>query len=242
MNLMPLALIVGLLLASLLVYGVVHPRPPARWDPGEERARMVERQIEARGVKDPRVLQAMRTVPRHLFVPPAYRERAYEDGPLPIGKGQTISQPYMVAVMTELLEPEAGDRVLEVGTGSGYQAAVLSPLVKKVYTTEIIPELAERAREVLLASGYENVEVLTGDGFQGLPKHAPFDGIIVTAAPPEVPEPLLEQLGLGGRLVIPIGEWKQELKVLERTEEGIQTRTLFQVKFVPMEGEAQQTR
>ncbi len=125
---------------------------------------------------------------------------------------------------------------------SGYQAAVLSPLVEKVYTIEIIPELAERAREVLQASGCENVEVLTGDGFQGLPKHAPFDGIIVTAAPPEVPEPLLEQLGLGGRLVIPVGEWKQELKVLERTEEGIQTRTLFRVQFVPMKGEAQQTR
>ena len=171
-------------------------------------------------MRDPRVLAALRAVPRHRFVPEAYREGAYDDGPLPIGQGQTISQPYIVAVMTEQLRPEPGDRVLEIGTGSGYQAAVLARLVARVYSIEIVPELAERARATLAELGVANVEVFTGDGYRGLPEHAPFDGIVVTAAPPEVPQPLLDQLALGGRLVVPVGRRDQELRVLERTADG----------------------
>jgi protein-L-isoaspartate(D-aspartate) O-methyltransferase len=194
---------------------------------------MVREQIEARGVRDPRVLAAMRAVPRHRFVPDAYRESAYEDGPLPIGHRQTISQPYIVAVMTELLRPQPGDRVLEIGTGSGYQAAVLARLVERVYSIEIVPELAERARATLAELGVANVEVFAGDGFQGLPDRAPFDGIVLTAAPAEVPQPLLDQLALGGRMVAPVGGMDQDLRVLERTPEGIRTTRLFPVRFVP---------
>jgi protein-L-isoaspartate(D-aspartate) O-methyltransferase len=208
-----------------------------RGDEGDWRARadgMVREQIEARGVRDARVLSALRAVPRHRFVPEAYRERAYEDGPLPIGEGQTISQPYIVGVMTELLRPEAGDRVLEVGTGSGYQAAVLAPLVKQVYSIEIVPELAERARATLSELGVSNVVVVTGDGYRGLPEHAPFDGILVTAAPRELPQALLDQLAVGGRLVAPVGGFDQDLRVVEKTAEGLRSETLFPVRFVPM--------
>ena len=208
-------------------------------DAQAQRERMVERQIAGRGVQNPRVLEAMRRVPRHLFVPSAQRAEAYQDRALPIGKGQTISQPYVVARMTELLEPEVGDRILEVGTGSGYQAAVLAELVGKVYSIEIVPELAEAARARLAAQGYENVVVIAGDGYRGLPGEAPFDGIIVTAAPKRVPEPLLDQLARGGRLVIPVGGKDQFLQVFERTEQGIQKRELFPVRFVPMTGEAE---
>jgi protein-L-isoaspartate(D-aspartate) O-methyltransferase len=200
----------------------------------DDRAEMVRAQIEARGVEDPRVLEAMRTVPRHRFVPDYLRASAYEDGPLPIGHGQTISQPYIVAVMTEQLAPEPDDVVLDVGTGSGYQAAVLSRLVKKVYSIEIVPELAEDARERLAALGYTNVEVITGDGWVGLPDHAPYDGILVAAAPPEVPEALREQLAEGARLLIPVGDWAQDLRVIERTAKGFDERTLFGVRFVPL--------
>ena len=203
---------------------------------------MVENQIERRGVKDPRVLEAMRTVPRHLFIPEPYQGRAYQDRALPIGMGQTITQPYVVAVMTGALHPKSSDKVLEVGTGSGYQAAVLSGLVEKVYSIEIIPELAERARRTLKALGYDNVVVITGDGYRGLADEAPFDGIIVTAAPETIPEPLIEQLRVGGRLVIPVGGRSQRLRVAERTKEGIQMRTLFGVRFVPMTGEAQEAK
>jgi len=204
------------------------------------RASMVTTQIEARGVANPRVLDAMREVPRHLFVPESLRQEAYADHPLPIGRGQTISQPYIVAAMTELLDPQPEDRVLEVGTGSGYQAAVLSLLVERVYTIEIVPELAERARRQLERLGYENVVVISGDGYRGLSEQAPFDGIMVTAAPEKVPEPLIKQLVPGARLVIPVGGRYQELRVLQRTEEGIRTRTIFPVRFVPMTGEAQE--
>jgi protein-L-isoaspartate(D-aspartate) O-methyltransferase len=238
----PLSTLLVALLLLLLVglgYALMRTRPASARDWEAERARMVEAQIEARGVKDPRVLEAMRTVPRHRFVPEAYRARAYEDRPLPIGEGQTISQPYMVAVMTELLELEPDDRVLEIGTGSGYQAAVLSELVDAVYSIEIVPELAERARKLLAADGYDDVVVITGDGYKGLTEHAPFDAIIVTAAPEKVPQPLLEQLAVGGSLVIPVGGRSQWLKVLERTEAGFETKTMFQVRFVPMTGEAQ---
>jgi protein-L-isoaspartate(D-aspartate) O-methyltransferase len=196
-------------------------------------AAMVREQIEARGVKAPQVLEALRSVPRHRFVGPAERPYAYQDGPLPIGHGQTISQPYIVAVMTELLRPEPGDRVLEIGTGSGYQAAVLSRLVERVYSIEIVPELAAGARATLAELGISNVEVVTGDGYAGLPEHAPFDGILLTAAPPEIPQPLLDQLAPGGRLVAPVGRADQELRLVERTPEGLRTQRLFPVRFVP---------
>ncbi len=208
----------------------------ARW--AAERTEMVRSQIAARDVRDPRVLDAMREVPRHRFVPLDYQDRAYLDRPLPIGLGQTISQPYIVAVMTELLRPEATDRVLEIGTGSGYQAAVISRLVAKVYTIEIVPELAERAAKTLAELGYANVEVSSGDGYRGIPSEAPFDGILVTAAPDEIPEPLIEQLAVGGRMVIPVGDFYQQLTVVEKTDQGISKRTVFPVRFVPMTGEA----
>ncbi len=203
------------------------------------REEMVSRQIEARGIRDPRVLAAMRHVPRHRFVEPSLRRHAYDDGPLPIGRRQTISQPFIVAAMSEALDPQPQDRVLEIGTGSGYQAAVLSRLVERVYSIEIIEELALRAREVLADGDYDNVEVVIGDGYRGLPREAPFDGIIVTAAPTAVPQPLIEQLRPGGRLVVPVGDWSQELRVIEKTEAGVVSRVLFPVRFVPMTGEAE---
>jgi protein-L-isoaspartate(D-aspartate) O-methyltransferase len=201
---------------------------------------MVTKQLEARGISAPRVLEAMRTVPRHLFVPEHLHARAYDDTPLPIGHAQTISQPYIVASMSQLLDAAASDTVLEIGTGSGYQAAVLSLLVKQVYSIEIIPELAERARNTLTELGYHNVTVITGDGYRGLPKHAPFDGIIVTAAPEVIPQPLLDQLAIGAKLVIPVGGSYQELKVVERSEQGIQSRDVYPVRFVPMTGEVRE--
>lgn len=204
----------------------------AEWK--ERAAAMVREQIEARGMRDTRVLAALRNVPRQRFVPEAYRPRAFDDAPLPIGRGQTISQPYVVAVMTQELQPEPGDRVLEIGTGSGYQAAVLAGLVARVYTIEIVPELAAGARATLAALGIENVEVFTGDGYRGLPGHAPFDGILVTAAPREVPQPLLDQLAVGGRLVAPVGGADQELRVLTRSADGIRSEALFPVRFVPL--------
>jgi protein-L-isoaspartate(D-aspartate) O-methyltransferase len=200
---------------------------------------MVDRQIVARGVTNERVLDAMRRVPRHLFVPEALRHAAYEDTPLPIGFAQTISQPYIVAAMSEALDPQPTDRVLEVGTGSGYQAAVLAEIVAKVYSIEIVEELGLRARADLAAAGYDNIDVRIGDGYAGLPDEAPFDGIIVTAAPPVVPPPLVEQLAMGARLVIPVGEAFQELRVLTRTEDGMTEETLLPVRFVPMTGRAQ---
>lgn len=204
-----------------------------------DRYQMVAEQIESRGIKNVSVLRAMREVPRHLFVPQAYRRSAYEDRPLPIGHQQTISQPFIVAAMTELLNPQRTDKVLEIGTGSGYQAAVLSRLVKHVYSIEIVKPLADRARKDLKSIGFENITVIFGDGYKGLPKHAPFDGIIVTAAPPEIPKPLLDQLKVGGKMVIPVGETRQELKLLTKTKDGIKTERIFGVRFVPMTGEAQ---
>ena len=181
----------------------------------------------------------MRETPRHLFVPESARARAYGDHPLPIGGRQTISQPYIVAAMTELLRPEPGDVMLEIGTGSGYQAAVLAQLVKKVYSIEILPELADRAKRTLADTGHDNVVVITGDGYRGLPEKAPFDGIIVTAAPGHVPPALVEQLGVGARLVIPVGDWYQELQVWEKTASGVKKESVFPVRFVPMTGEAE---
>jgi len=203
------------------------------------RAEMVRTQIEARGVKDPNVLAAMRSVPRHLFVPSEWRSQAYADHPLPIGEGQTISQPYIVGLMSELLGVGAGDRVLEIGTGSGYQAAVLAAMGCEVYTIEIRPSLAQEAQARLAQMGATNVHVRSGDGYQGWPEAAPFAGIIVTAAPDRIPEPLLEQLAPGGSMVIPVGSFYQQLKVITRTESGFKERDVIPVRFVPMTGEVE---
>lgn len=203
---------------------------------------MVEEQIRARGIRDEAVLEAMRRVPRHRFVPEDLAESAYRDHPLPIGHGQTISQPYVVAFMSEAAEVRPGDRVLEVGTGSGYQAAVLAEMGAEVFTIEILPPLAERARRALEQCGYRNVHVRVGDGFRGWPEKAPFDAIVVTAAPKEIPPPLLEQLAVGGRLVIPVGERKQHIVRVRRTPEGLERERLLPVRFVPMTGEAQWDR
>ena len=205
----------------------------------DERRAMVDRQLAGRDVKDTTVLAAMRTVPRHEFVPEAFRGRAYDDQPLPIGLNQTISQPYIVGIMTQLLDPQPGDTVLEIGTGSGYQAAVLAELVAHVYTIEIVEPLAQRADSTLKALGYTNVTVKAGDGYRGWPEHAPFDGIIVTAAPDHVPQPLIDQLAPGGHLVIPVGDAWQELLVLTREGSKVHRRAVTPVRFVPMTGEAE---
>jgi protein-L-isoaspartate(D-aspartate) O-methyltransferase len=203
------------------------------------RQRMVKEQIAARGVDDPRVLAALAKVPRHEFIPEEGRDHAYEDHPVPIGHGQTISQPYIVAIMTQLARLDARSKVLEIGTGSGYQAAVLGEVAGEVYTIEILPPLAKRAEETLARLAYANVHVRAGDGYQGWPENAPFDAVVVTAAPPEIPAPLREQLAVGGRMVIPVGDRYQELRVITRTETGFEERTEFPVRFVPMTGEAQ---
>jgi protein-L-isoaspartate(D-aspartate) O-methyltransferase len=207
------------------------------------RARMVETQIAARGVRDPRVLAAMRKVPRHLFVDPAAAAQAYEDHPVPIGNNQTISQPYIVALMTELLELPPKGRALEIGTGSGYQSAILGEIAAEVYSIEILPELAQMAGRKLKELGYANVEVREGDGYRGWPEHAPFDGIIVTAAPEKIPEPLVEQLAVGGRMVIPVGGFFQELKVFTKEKDGrISEKDIIPVRFVPMTGEIEKEK
>jgi protein-L-isoaspartate(D-aspartate) O-methyltransferase len=201
---------------------------------------MVREQIEARGVRNAAVLAAMGAVPRHELVPESVREHAYEDRPLPIGHLQTISQPYVVAAMSEALDLGPEERVLEIGTGSGYQAAVLSGLCREVFSIEIVAPLAERARTELARLGYDNVQVRSGDGYRGWPEQAPFDAIVVTAAPDHVPQPLLDQLALGGRLVMPVGDTFQELIRITRTEGGFERESLFPVRFVPMTGEARQ--
>ena len=220
--------------------GVRLPQPCAEsgLDPwADQRERMVREQILQRGIRDPRVLEAMRKVPRHLFVPPELRDRAYRDCPLPIGYGQTISQPYIVAFMTEAARLTPESVVLEIGTGSGYQAAILAELARQVYSVERLSPLATRAQQTLLASlGYRNVEVRQGDGYQGWPEHAPYDAIVVTAAPPTVPTALLDQLAVGGTLVVPIGESQasQSLLILHKTPEGVVQKEAFPVQFVPM--------
>jgi protein-L-isoaspartate(D-aspartate) O-methyltransferase len=203
------------------------------------RRAMVEEQIRERGVHQPEVLRAMETVPRHLFVPGDNRDQAYGDSPLPIGWGQTISQPYVVALMTELLELDRNDKVLEIGTGSGYHAAVLSKVAGEVYTIEIIDELGKQAKSTLQQLGYGNVHVRVGDGYKGWPEEAPFDAIILTAAPPKIPQPLLDQLKVGGRMVVPVGSFVQDLQLITKTAHGKETRTVAPVRFVPMTGEVQ---
>lgn len=201
-----------------------------------QRERMVREQIEARGIHRGDILRVLRVTPRHLFVPEAIRDQAYDDCALPIGSGSTISQPYIVALMTELLAPQKHQRILEIGTGSGYQAAVLAQLAKHVYTIEIMPDLANSAREKLARLGYPNVIVRHGDGYRGWPEEAPFDGIMATAAPAEVPQTLIDQLARGGRLVAPVGTgWAQDLIVIEKHADGtLATSSVVPVVFVPM--------
>ena len=207
----------------------------------QERTHMVRRQIEARGVRDARVLEAMRKVPRHRFMPESQRAHAYDDRPLPIAQGQTISQPYIVALMSELADVKPGDTVLEVGTGSGYQAAVLAEMGVKVFSIEIIEPLAKQATATLSELGYGNkVEVRHGDGYAGWPERAPFDAVIVTAAPPKIPKPLKQQLKVGGRLVIPVGKHYQSLIRVTRTKDGFREESVIPVRFVPMTGKAQE--
>lgn len=217
---------------------------PRTQERADERRTMVAEQIEARGVGDPRVLDALRAVPRHWFVPTDVASDAYLDGPLPIAAGQTISQPYIVALMTETLELEPDQRVLEIGTGSGYQAAILSELTSRVFTIEIVPELARSAREAFDRYGYTHIRSLEGDGYAGWPEHAPFDAIIVTAAPDHVPPALIEQLKVGGRMVLPKGPTRyQSLILLTKDEDGrVSQRVLAPVRFVPMTGEAQKRK
>ena len=201
-----------------------------------ERAGMVNAQLKARGIRDARVLNAMLRVPRHLFVPESLRARAYTDGPLPIGYSQTISQPYIVAFMTEALDVQPTHRVLEIGTGSGYQAAVLGLLANHVYTIEIVEPLAVRARARLAELGYRNIDVRTGNGYLGWPEQAPFDRMMVTAAPDEVPRALVQQLKVGGLMAIPVGSVTQQLRILRRTQTGMETLATLPVRFVPMTG------
>jgi protein-L-isoaspartate(D-aspartate) O-methyltransferase len=222
--LLPLALLGGLVACAQDTYQA-------------KREVMVREQIEQRGVRNPNVLRAMLAIPRHLFVPEALRSRAYEDYPLPIGHGQTISQPYIVALMTELLDPRKDQRVLEIGTGSGYQAAVLSLLAGQVFSIEIVPELARSSAELLRKLGYRNIFVRAGDGYRGWPEQAPFDRIILTAAPPDIPQALIAQLKPGGRLVAPVGAtaFDQELIVVNKTADGkLHRRSSIPVRFVPM--------
>lgn len=199
-----------------------------------ERDRMVRDQIERRGITDKRVLDAMRKVERHLFVPPDLRSSAYRDTPLPIGYGQTISQPYIVAYMTQAAAIKPNERVLEIGTGSGYQAAVLAEIADEVYTVEILKPLVDRASSCLEDLGYANVHVRLGDGYKGWKEYAPFDAIIVTAAPRTIPEELLGQLAIGGRMVVPVGAFFQELYLITRTEKGFDKEAILPVRFVPM--------
>ncbi len=205
-----------------------------------ERERMLAEQLVPRGITAERVLAALRAVPRHRFVPAELQAAAYDDRPLPIGHGQTISQPYIVAFMTQVLELEGHERVLEIGSGSGYQSAILAELAREVWSIEILSPLAERAAGVLAALGYSNVHVRQGDGYLGWPEHAPFDAILVAAAPDHVPEPLLAQLAPGGRLILPVGGAEQELVRIRRTPAGLVRERILPVRFVPMTGLAEE--
>lgn len=211
------------------------PEQPRRsGDDAAARARMVETQLQGRDIRNPAVLVAMLQVPRHEFVPAHLRPRAYEDGPLPIGGGQTISQPYIVAYMTQAIEPARTDRVLEIGTGSGYQAAVLAELVKEVYTIEIVPALAASSSAVLQQQGYTNIRAREGDGYAGWPDAAPFDKIVVTAAPDTIPRALVDQLKVGGIMAVPVGRGFQTMTIVRKTDTGTVTKKTMEVTFVPM--------
>jgi protein-L-isoaspartate(D-aspartate) O-methyltransferase len=215
-------------------------KAPLITDFAAQRQQMVERQLMARGISEQRVLDALAKVPREEFVPPESRAASYEDGPLPIGSGQTISQPYIVAFMTEQLRPKPSDRVLEVGTGSGYQAAILAELVSEVYSIEIVEPLAKNAEATLQRLGYKNVQVKIGDGYKGWPEAAPFDAIIVTCAPDKVPQPLVDQLKDDGRMVIPVGDrLAQQLYLLEKKNGQLKQSATLPVRFVPMTSESE---
>jgi len=215
-----------------------HPIGSQSWE--IKRRQMVESQIKARGIADSLVLQALLKVERHRFVPPDLQFRAYEDRPLPIGSEQTISQPYVVAFMTDQLQLKGGEKVLEIGTGSGYQAAILAEIVGQVFTIEIVEKLARESQHRLEELGYSNIMVRTGDGYQGWPEAAPFDAIIVTAAPDHVPQPLMDQLKINGRMIIPVGEMNQDLVLITKiTEEKINRQRVLPVRFVPMTGKAE---
>jgi len=227
-----------LVLAAIAAAGCGQ-KSTATSDFAAQRQRMVTEQLKARGISDERVLNAMNKVPREEFVPPDSRAGSYEDGPLPIGYGQTISQPYIVAFMTEQLRLKPSDRVLEIGTGSGYQAAILAELMSQVYSIEIVEPLAKNAEATLQRLGYENVHVKIGDGYKGWPEAAPFDAIIVTCAPDRVPQPLVDQLKDGGRMVIPVGDRiAQELYLLEKKNGQLKQSATLPVRFVPMAREA----
>ncbi len=237
-----------LLLGSVLL--VSCSSPPVSGNPmtpenfAQQREQMVETQLKSREIQSECVLEAMKKVPRHLFMPASVRQYVYVDSPVPIGQGQTISQPYIVGLMTQTVDPKPGDRALEVGTGSGYQAAVLGELVKEVFSIEIIPDLAERAGKTLSDLGYDNVELRQGDGYQGWPEKAPFDIILVTAAPEIIPQPLIDQLAEGGRLVVPVGPQGeiQTLTLVTKEKGEVQRTHITGVRFVPMTGEVQRRR
>ncbi len=222
---------------AALSHGFAAEPPADEWT--RARQQMVKTQLEARGVRNAAVLAAMRKVPRHELVPASEREWAYGDSPLPISEGQTISQPYIVAYMTEQLDIRRGERVLEIGTGSGYQAAVLAELGAEVFTIEIVAPLAERAKADLARLGYRSVHVRAGDGYRGWPEQAPFDAVIVTAAPETIPQPLVDQLRVGGRMIVPVGDAYQELVMIRKTKHGIKKERLIPVRFVPMTGEVE---
>ncbi|MGM0532137.1 MAG: protein-L-isoaspartate(D-aspartate) O-methyltransferase [Bacteroidota bacterium] len=223
------------IIIQILILTLLFPIGVGAQNYARQRNKMVEEQIKKRGIKDSQVLQAMRSVKRHEFMPEDQRHLAYSDRPLPIGYEQTISQPYIVALMTDYLNLEKGDKVLEVGTGSGYQAAVLSEITPNVYSIEIVKELAERARKTLGEQGYSNVQIKIGDGYKGWEEYAPFDGIIVTASPSDVPPPLKEQLAEGGRLIIPVGgQIFQNLVLLEKENGKIERKEISGVRFVPL--------
>ena len=229
------------LIVATLAATACGQRPTPESDFAAERQRMVERQLKARDIKDARVLAAMGKVPREAFVPPESRDASYEDGPLPIGYDQTISQPYIVAFMTEQLRLKPSDRVLEIGTGSGYQAAILAELVSEVYSVEIVEPLARAAEATLQRLGYKNVDVKIGNGYKGWREAAPFDAIIVTCAPDKVPQPLIDQLKDGGRMVIPVGErFAQQLYLLEKKNGQLKESVTLPVRFVPMLREGEQ--
>lgn len=205
----------------------------------EQRRDMVQSQIKERGIENERLLSAIESVKRHEFVPEQHREYAYYDGPLPIGNDQTISQPYIVALMTDLLSLSEGDKVLEIGTGCGYQTAVLSELCCEVYTVEIIGDLSKKAKKLLRKLGYRNVHFKIGDGYEGWQEHAPYDAVIVTACPHVLPQPLIDQLKWGGRMVIPLEEEYQELKLITKKKDGLEKERITAVRFVPMTGQAE---
>jgi len=230
--------VVSLTCAVAVISGVVCRTQAPILDPVQSvRLRMVETQLRARGISNAEVLKAMSRVPRHMFVPSDLKAYAYDDRPLPIGSSQTISQPYIVAYMTEALQLQPDHTVLEVGTGSGYQAAVLAELVRQVYTIEIIPDLAAQARRTLAEMGYRNVDVRSGNGYFGWPEHAPFSRIIVTAAPPEIPQALVDQLAVGGVMVLPVGTSVQEIVIVTKAANGVTQQRTIPVRFVPMVGQ-----